>query len=52
MSQWLPSYGDILRRLARDEFGLQLLPKRLVTRDALRQALRTERTLRDRISHS
>ena len=51
MSLWLPAYGHILLRLAR-EFGLQLLPKRLVARDALRQALRTERTLRDRISHS
>ena len=52
MSRWLPNYGDVLRRLARDVFGLELRPNRLVMRDAFKQALRSERTLRDRISHS
>ena len=52
MSRWLPSYGGVLRRLARDVFGLELRPKRLVARRAFKQALLSERTLRDSISHS
>jgi hypothetical protein len=51
MAQWLPAYSHVLRRLVRNRPGLRLKTKRLVTRDALQLALRTERSLQDRISH-